>query len=145
MSKMRPTKKPKRRSKKDASPIIYDRRPVTSDDHWCLFLNRGEPAAPNGYVVSMALPVKSITLNNLGGYIIRSRKLHNNLLLQVVKIQDQDVEYTINYFRIEFGAKVNGGKKRIVYRHIITITSTRGSKQTRRRIKRREKELENNR
>ena len=77
-------------------------RPVQKTDKWCKRkLLKGQiPVgdAPWGYIVTVPyLPNQNIFLDNVDGYIIRSKKHCGNLLLQVVK-EDYAPKYGVKSF-----------------------------------------------
>lgn len=77
-------------------------RPVKKADKWCQKkLLKGQiPVgdAPWGYVVTIPyLPNKNMFLDNVDGYIIRSKKHCGNLLLQVIK-KDFAPKYGVKSF-----------------------------------------------
>ena len=77
-------------------------RPVQKTDKWCQRkLLKGQfPVgdAPWGYIVTIPyLPNQNIFLDNIDGYIIRSKKHCGNLLLQVVK-KDYAPKYGVKSF-----------------------------------------------
>lgn len=77
-------------------------RPVTNADRWC---QRKMPRglvpvgdAPFGYVVTIPYcPNQNTILDDIDGYIIRSKKHCGNLLLQVIK-KDFAPEYGVKSF-----------------------------------------------
>lgn len=91
-----------RRSKKQQqsnrfSLLDCDVRPVTKADKWCRHrMPEGDVGnAPFGYVVTIPYcPNKNTVLDNVDGYIVRTKKYKGNLLLQVIK-KDFAPEYGV--------------------------------------------------
>ena len=101
-------------------------RPVTKEDEWCHFLRDEDPFDPNfpyGIVISIPYGI-STDLDELGqeGYIVRTKKTANTLLLQVVKLYKRDKKYSIVYLSREVSKKVKG-KTRVVIRRFVNIKS----------------------
>ena len=72
------------------------KRPVTDEDEfaWCKrprdFYGRiPKGKAPWGYVITIPVPMYAIDLKHVNGYIVRTKKDHNILLLQVVNVGKQ--------------------------------------------------------
>jgi hypothetical protein len=105
-------------------------RPVKKSDKWCQrkLVNGKVPVgnAPWGYIVAIPnCPEKYKLLENVDGYIVRSKKHCGDFLLQVIKKEDSP-QYAINSFiRQEkcVSKKKRKAKKR--FRHILNINNFR--------------------
>lgn len=74
-------------------------RPVTKSDKWCdIKIPKGKEIigdAPFGYIVTIPYcPNQNTFLDNIDGYIVRSKKHCGNLLLQVIK-KDSAPQYGV--------------------------------------------------
>lgn len=85
------TKRNKKQQQSDRCSLLEcEVRPVTKSDKWC---ERRKPKnqevvgdAPFGYIIAIPYcPKQNVFLDNVDGYIIRSKKHCGQLLLQVVK------------------------------------------------------------
>ncbi len=102
---------PKRNKKKQQQSNRYslldcEIRPVTKSDKWCQRkMPKGQiPVgdAPWGYVVTIPYcPNQNTFLDNVDGYIVRTKKHCDNLLLQVIKKSSAP----------EYGVKSNAGRE----------------------------------
>jgi hypothetical protein len=107
-------------------------RPVTKKDKWCQRkLPKGKDPigdAPWGYIVTIPyLPNQNMFLDNVDGYIIRSKKHCGNLLLQVIK-KDYAPQYGLKSFTRQEPnvSKKKRRNKKKVYR-ILNIRNFRKS------------------
>lgn len=101
-------------------------RPVTKEDKWCHLLRDEDPFDPKSpYGIILRIPYgMSTDLDELGqeGYIVRTKKTTNELLLQVVRLYKRDKKYSITYLSREVSKKVRG-KMRMVTRRFVNIQS----------------------
>ena len=104
-------------------PLVFTNiRLVEKTDKWCRFTQFPKnPTVPWGYVLTMPKPKGNVSLDGLKGYIIRTKKKKDNLLLQAYLTQEQLRLYGIDYKQITFAQKKKGGKKRLKNRHIVNI------------------------
>lgn len=112
--------------------LDYDIRPVTKSDKWCERkvykgqIPKGE--APWGYIVTIPyMPNQNTMLENVDGYIIRSKKHCGKLLLQIIK-KDYAPQYGVKSFarQQKTTKKEKRKNKKKVYR-IINIRNFRKS------------------
>lgn len=88
---MAKTKRNKKQQKSNRYSLLdCEIRPVTEADKWCKIKKpKGQVPvgdAPFGYIVTVPYcPNKNTFLDNVDGYIVRSKKHCGNLLLQVIK------------------------------------------------------------
>lgn len=126
-----------KRKKSNCNPIGIscsecEIRPVTRSDKWCQRkLPRGkEPIgdAPFGYIVTVPyLPNQNTFLDNIDGYIVRSKKHCGNLLLQVIK-KDGAPQYGVKSFtRHEPNVSSRKRKKKKKLYRILNIRDLRKS------------------
>lgn len=101
----------------------FEVRPVTKSDKWCQIKipRNGELIgdAPFGYIVTIPyLPNQKTFLENVDGYIVRTKKHCGMLLLQVIMKKGWTPAYGINSFtRHEPNASCNKRKnKKKLYR-----------------------------
>ena len=103
----------KRAKKQKQRPISYLNqdfkiRPVKSSDKWCRFKpiidETYDHDAPYGYIITIPfIPHKKLPLEDMNGYIIRTKKHCGSFLLQVVKkdLLWSSPDYFINSYMAE--------------------------------------------
>ena len=114
------------------SLLNCERRPVEKTDKWCQrkLVNGHVPVgdAPWGYIVTIPYcPNKNMFLDDVDGYIVRSKKHSGKLLLQVVE-KDYAPKYGVKSFaREEPNFNKRKRKKTKKYGRILNIKNFRKS------------------
>lgn len=83
----------------------YKQRPATKSDKWCRqtmpqwYQDKDEDGDDIGFIVTVPCQVNgSVHLGDIGGFIVRSKKISGLLLLQVVPSKEKKPEYTIVFY-----------------------------------------------